>query len=58
MAWTALSAVTAATRTGAIPPRATAAASPDGQVHETPLESTTRISPPVELGFVGKGKVC
>lgn len=57
-AWTVPSAVTAATLTGATPPRATAAASRDGQVQETPLGSTNGISPLVALGFVGKGRVC
>lgn len=41
-AWTVPSAVTAATPTGATPPRATAAASRDGQVQHTPLGSTNQ----------------
>lgn len=57
-AWTAPSAVTAATPTGATPPRATAAASQDGQVQDTPWGGTNRVSPTVGLGFVGKGRVC
>lgn len=57
-AWSAPSAVTAAMQTGATPPRATAAASQDGQVQETPLGSTKTEFPTSGTWFCGQRKIC